>query len=316
MDIRQLEFFMAVAEERNFTRAAEVSYVTQSGMSASVRALERELGVQLFNRTSKEVTLTAAGRTFLPRARRILEDARGAQRELLSVGTEPELVRVGSVQCVGDLVDLVDLLASFRGRERSVEVALVQASSALLAEGLRRSELDVALLTLPVGESLGPSARGVSSVELRREPFVLVVPQDHDLAARDLVNWADLESLDFVDFSDAWVARVVVDNAFSARRRIIRHTTMTVDDVHMLLDLVGRGLGAAILPESFAAKPQAAELAKVAIAAPDLAWQVHVALSDQAGPAAQAFAGMLIPARTTTTIREQVLESACARAQG
>ena len=300
---------MAVAEERNFTRAAEVSYVTQSGMSASVRALERELGVQLFNRTSKEVILTTAGRTFLPRARRILEDARGAQRELLSVGTEPELVRVGSVQCVGDIVDLVDLLASFRRSDPGVEVALVQASSALLAEGLSRSELDVALLTLPVGESLGPSARGVTTVELRRESFVLVVPPDHDLAARDLVNWEDLESLDFVDFSDAWVARVVVDSAFSARRRI-RHTTMTVDDVHMLLDLVGRGLGAAIVPESFAAKPQAAELAKVAIAAPDLAWQVHVALSDQAAPAAQAFAGMLIPARTTATLRAQMLESA------
>src|ERR1700754_911314 len=142
MDIRQLEFFTAVAEERNFTRAAEVSFVTQSGMSASVRGLERELGVQLFDRSGKEVTLTKAGHTFLPRARRMLEDARSAQRELLGVsGETARQVRVGSVQCVGDLVDLVDLLASFRSAEPSIEVALVQASSADLAALLGRSEL-------------------------------------------------------------------------------------------------------------------------------------------------------------------------------
>jgi DNA-binding transcriptional LysR family regulator len=136
-----------------------------------------------------------------------------------------------------------------------------------------------------------------------------VLPPDHRLAGRDVVDWDDLESLDFVDFSTAWVAREVVDTTFSARRRS-RHTTMTVDDVHMLLDLVSHGLGAAILPESIASKPQAADLALAAIAAPELAWQVHLALSGQAGSAARAFAAMLIPAVTTDDIREQILQSA------
>lgn len=312
MDIRQLEFFAAVAEERNFTRAAERTFVTQSGMSSSIRALERELGVQLFDRSGREVTLTRAGHIFLPRARRMLDDARTATQELLSVSDDADTVRVGSEQCVGDLVDLVDLLTAFRDGEPTVELSLTQTRSETLLDLLGKGELDVALIALPIGRAVGPASQGITTVELRSEPFVAVLPPDHDLAERDVIGWDELELLPFVDLTPAWVARQIVDDAFAARRRN-RRTTMTVDDVHMLLDLVGRGFGIAVIPESMAAKQQAEGLARIAVAAPELAWQIHSAISDQAGAAARAFAAMMLPATTAIAARLTVAELASAQ---
>ena len=151
MDVRQLEFFLAVVDERNFTRAAEKVFVTQSGLSASIRALERELGVRLFDRGPQGATPTKTGEVFFPRARRMLADARAAQRELLEVSqTETRLVRVGSEKCVGDLVDLVDLMAAFRIDEPQAELSFEQSSTGALVPGLSEGDLDIALIAGPV----------------------------------------------------------------------------------------------------------------------------------------------------------------------
>lgn len=306
MDVRQLEFFTAVAEERSFTRAAELTFVTQSGLSASVKALERELGVVLFERSARSVSLTPAGHLFLPRARRMLADARAAQRELLAAAAPAAgSVRLGAEQCVGDLVDLVDLLAAFHAREPHLALTFEHGRSAALVEKLVRDDLDLALVALPVGEALGPAARGLQSVELRREAFVLLVPEDHALAGVTRVDWPALESVAFVDFSPSWVARQVVDDAFE-RRRLSRRTSMTVDDVHVLLDLVRRGFGAAIVPTSMAAKPEAQGLVRLELPGTELAWQVHLALAAQAGASPRALATMIFPASEASLARDEV----------
>ena len=176
-------------------------------------------------------------------------------------------------------------------------------------ERLSQGELDLAIVALPVGESVGPSSRAVTTVELRRERFVLVAPPGHELAVADTAGWDDLEGKPFVDFSPAWLARQIVDDAFTGRRRT-RQTVMTVDDVHMLLGLVTRGFGIAMLPESMAVKPEAAGLMRLALADPEPVWQVHVATADRAGVATRALAATLIGAPAVAELRDDVAAAA------
>src|SRR6478752_2621684 len=130
MELRQLEYFVAVAEERNFTRAAERVHISQSGVSAQIRQLERELGAELFDRTARAVTLTVAGKAALEHARQALAAARAVGQ---AVGEVTDLVR-GSLRlgmvagCT--LTPLFDGLAAFHRAHPGVELALLEGDSA------------------------------------------------------------------------------------------------------------------------------------------------------------------------------------------
>lgn len=306
MDVRQLEFFIAVVDERSFTKAAETVFVTQSGLSASIRALERELGVRLFDRGPQGAAPTKTGEVFLPRARRMLTDARAAQRELLEVSQrEIKTVRVGSEQCVGDLVDLADLMAAFLIDEPQAELSFEQASTETLVVGLSGGDLDIALIAGPVIGDPWQRSSGFSTVLLRREPFVLLAHPRHPLASGRSLAWRDVVGQRFVDFQPTWVVRRVLDAATEARG-LVRHSAVTVDDVHMLIEMVGRDFGVAALPVSLAHKPSASELAKVELVDDDLGWEIKVAVSDRAGATARAFQAMLMPSTLVAEVRTEL----------
>jgi DNA-binding transcriptional LysR family regulator len=311
MDMRQIEFFVAVCEERNFTRAAELTYVTQSGLSSSIRGLERELGVSLFDRGSRTVTLTAGGQRFLPRARRMLADARAAQRELEHQRDEVTgVVRIGSEQCLGDLVDLPDLLASFQLRHPGVSLFFAQAGSRQLLDQLARAELDLALVAQPVHGRPGSATHGLRATELRREPFLVLTAPEHPLAGTGAVGWAELEPHAFVDFAESWTARTVLDGELG-HRHIARRSTATVNDVHLLLDLVHRGLGLAVVPRSIAGKPEAEGLVALDLPEPPLEWVVHLVRTTGIGPV-DLFADLLVPARDARELADAVTATSTA----
>src|SRR5262245_46069035 len=124
MELRHLEYFVAVAEERHFTRAAERMGVAQSGLSASIRSLERELDADLFVRHTRRVELTDAGRALLTEANRTLASAAAAREAVDAVrGLVRGSLSVGSEQCLG-VIDLPPLLASFRRAHPGVEISL------------------------------------------------------------------------------------------------------------------------------------------------------------------------------------------------
>lgn len=306
MDVRQLEFFLAVFEERSFTRAAETVFVTQSGLSASIRALERELGVRLFDRGPHGATPTKTGEALFPRARRILADARAAQRELLELShQETRLVRVGSEQCVGDLVDLVDLMSAFQVDEPEAELSFEQSATATLVSGLSEGDLDIALIAGSVVGDPWQHTVGFSTVVLRREKFVMLAHPKHPLASARKVAWSDVVSEKFVDFQPTWVVRRVLDAA-TASRGLARQSVVTVDDVHMLIDMVQRDFGVAALPVSLAQKQSASDLAKVELVDDDLGWEIRVAISDRAGSIPRAFGAMLVPSVLVSAVRNEL----------
>jgi DNA-binding transcriptional LysR family regulator len=202
MELRQLEYFVAVAEERHFTKAAQRLMVSQSGLSASVRALERELGSALFVRTTRSVELTGAGRALLGEATRTLAGARAAKEAVAAVqGLLRGSLAVGTEQCVN--VDVGALLARFRARHENVEVRLRQAGSAVLAQDVADGRLDLAFITLP-----GPAPDGVRLLHLTSDPMVLLCDPAHPLAGGPAVKWTELADETFVDWHGLGIAVV------------------------------------------------------------------------------------------------------------
>ena len=282
MELRHLEYFVAVADARSFTRAAEQLHVVQSGVSAAIKALEAELGSPLFDRTSKRVDLTDAGRALLPRARATLDAARAARDAVDDVrGGLRGSLRIGTMTSVG-LVDLPALLGEFHRRYPEVTIRLVvdPNGSRGLVEALTAGSLDLALVSLP-----GPAPVGLTVTPLASAPLVLVVPGDHRLAGRGSVPLAELAEEPFVDFPTGYGNRAVVDRAFDAAS-LRRHVVLEVTDVATGADFVRHGLGIAILPQFVV--PEAPDLATLTIDDADLTWPMAVASSSTRAPSAAA----------------------------
>lgn len=267
MDFRQMQYLVTLAEEQQFTRAASVCGVSQSGLSAAIRALEDELGTSLFDRTTRRVEPTPAGLALLPHARTLLAQA-GAARDAVVRATR-ELsgsLRVGSEQCLG-IVDVNALLDRVHRRYPLVDLDFTQAGSHELVRLVRDGRLDVAFIATQ--EHLG----AVHRVEFGRRPMVLLAAPGHPLARMTSLSWTDLAGVDFVDFDPSWAIRSLNDST-CLDHGVSRHVRCTVNDVHTLLDLVHRGLGAAIVPQHVGAKPQAAGLTTLAMPATAPDWVV------------------------------------------
>ncbi|PUB27068.1 DNA-binding transcriptional LysR family regulator [Promicromonospora sp. AC04] len=273
-----MEYLVALADERQFTRAAEVTGVSQSGLSAAIRNLEVELGTKLFTRTTRRVEPTEAGLALLPFARTMLSSATEARDAVVQVSRElAGTLRVGAEQCLG-VVDVATLLERFHRRYPRVEIAFTQAGSHELLAGVRDGDLDAAFVATTDHVSVLPRT------VLGQEPVVLLCPPEHSFASRAAVDRADLGGESFIDFHPSWAVRKLNDDAFGARG-VRRRVRFTVNDVHTLLDLVDRGLGVALVPRHVAAKPQAARLVAVPVlpdGAPDWVVSVVTGSSDRA----------------------------------
>jgi len=188
VELRQVHYFAAVAEELHFGRAADRLHIVQPAVSQQVRRLEREFGLELFDRTTRTVTLTAAGRAFLPHARAILRAERAATEAMTALRAEQEsTLRLGSNVGLGTRLDA--LLTALTERAPQLMVELVSVPPATRLQQVRDGELDAALI------------RGVDhSAELEllpvwRDVLVAALPARHPLADQPKLALADLADL-------------------------------------------------------------------------------------------------------------------------
>ncbi|MFD1938979.1 MULTISPECIES: LysR family transcriptional regulator [Nonomuraea] len=248
MELRQLEYFVAVAEEQNFTRAAERVHISQSGVSAQIRRLERELGAELFDRSARNATLTVAGKAALQHARAALAAA-GAVGQ--SVGEVADLIRgrltIGMV--IGcTITPLFDALAAFHRAHPGVELSLLEDNSDRLVEGVRAGALDLAL----VGTATA-TPDGLDSMTIISERLVVAVPPGHPLAARPRVTLRDLGAHPIVCMPPGTGLRTVFDQACAAQG-LQPAIALQASAADAIADLAARGLGVAILSDSMAAR--------------------------------------------------------------
>ncbi|KNB54313.1 LysR family transcriptional regulator [Streptomyces caatingaensis] len=188
MEIRQLEYFLTVAEELHFGRAAGRLHIVQSAVSQQVRRLERELGVPLFARTTRAVALTEAGRRLLPHAREVLAARNRAREAVEELRAERAVtLRLGTSDGLGARLD--GILAGFAGLAPHAQLELVTAATEERLRRVRGGELDAALLR---GERPFP---GVELLPLWEDALMVALPARHDLAVRGTVAMADLAGL-------------------------------------------------------------------------------------------------------------------------
>lgn len=280
MELRQLEHFVAVAQECHFTRAAKRLHIAQSGLSASIRSLERELGAPLFLRSTRQVQLTPAGQALLVEAVRALAASNAAKDAVAAVqGLLRGSLSIGSLQCL-HAVHLPTLLAGFLSAHPGLEIRLRQGGSGELVELVRAGRLDMAFVSRPARP-----AEDVVVTALDSEPLVLACALGHRLAAQDRAKPADLADEQFVDFPADWGTRDLADRVLAAAG-VERRVGLEVTDVHSLLDLVAFGLGVALVPRSFSVKTDRVRF--VDLDGDVAAWETVVVTADPAGAAAAA----------------------------
>ena len=252
MDLRQLRYLVALAEEGNFTRAAASAHIAQPAMSQQIRRLEDELDLALVERTTRRVSLTEAGGLLVVRARRIMAELEAATSELQALrGMYTGHVTIGTMHTMGP-VDLSLALALFSNRHPNVRFTIHEQSSEEMAEMLRVDELDLAFLS--VTERV--ESHGLGLYQLVSEELVVLLPHQHRLGKRRQVRIAELAGEPFISFRAGARLRELLmsaarDAGFEPR------VTLESNESQRIRRLVSRGLGVAILPRSDAEGPGA-----------------------------------------------------------
>lgn len=287
MELRQLEHFLAVATELSFTRAAARAHLVQSALSASVAKLERELDVQLFDRSRQQITLTAAGERFSGHAQQVLQAARSAAESVQEFrGTLSGTVEFGSLISFGPM-DVAAALGEFHRAHPFVRLRLhlSQTGASSYLAGLVDGSLDLALVSVP--------DRFPPTLDMRllfEEPMVYVVAGDHRIPDRAVLG--DLAEVDLVGFPPQFGLRRLMDAAFATAGLRARVPYEVPAGFGAIAELVRNGLGTTFMPASEARRFP--DLRSIPLAEPVI-WQVYLASphADRLTPATARLAQML-----------------------
>lgn len=247
MELRQLKYFLAVAEEASFTRAAERVHVSQPGISAQIRQLESDLGVVLIDRSGRSAGLTSVGEVVFDHARAVLSAVEALRH---AVDEMNGLVRgrlvVGMVTAC-TIAPLFAALASFHRAHPGVEISLVEDDSVKLMEYVREGVVDLALI--------GAAERAPEDLDgqlVISEAIVAAVPPGHPLAGEDGVTLAQLSAYPVICLPKGTGIRAVLDQA-SAAQGFTFGVALQASAPGAVMHLAERGLGVAVLSESMLA---------------------------------------------------------------
>jgi DNA-binding transcriptional LysR family regulator len=247
VNLEQLRSFVEVAKFGNFTRAAEELYLAQPSLSRQIAALEQDLGAELFHRARGGSTLTVAGESLLPLARRMLADADSVRRELAELaGLERGRVRLGATPTL--CISLVaEVLSAFHAEHPGIDLHLSEQGSRRLLDELGSGELDLALITTSDAASAGASERFTVTPLLVEELVVVSSAAAPPVATGDTIRLADVAELPQIVFSSTYDLRATTDAAFRAAE-LMPEVVLEGAEMDAVLRFVERGLGVAIVP--------------------------------------------------------------------
>lgn len=247
IELRHLRYFIAVAEELHFGRAAQRLHVAQPALSQQIRQLERLMDVTLFTRTSRSVELTEAGRSFQPRARELMARLSSDLDEALRV-SRGESGRIDLAFISSAASVLGSVLSRFTRQRPGVLVQLYEGFTNTVLDRLERGAADVGIVRD------AEERDGITLSSILEEPFVAVVPADHALAGRRTLTAAKLASSPLILFPQAAGSRAYARNLQPFREAgIDPHISLRGSEWNTILNLVANGLGVTIAPASAAA---------------------------------------------------------------
>ncbi len=239
MELTPLRYFIAIARAGHMTRAARTLGVTQPALSAMLRKLEAEAGADLLHRTGRGVELTDAGRVFLQHAE---EAVRGADAGLRAVRELTGLER-GSIRVGGGATAITYLLprvvSAFRRAHPELRFFVREAGSSAVAGAVASGELDLGIITLPLGQA---GDGDLLTIRLVEDELRLIVPPGHALAGRRQFRWADLAGESIVAFEAGTAVRAVIDRS-SARAGVALNVAMELRSIESIKQMVGARIG-------------------------------------------------------------------------
>jgi DNA-binding transcriptional LysR family regulator len=248
MELRQLKYFVAIAEELHFGNAAQKLFVSQSAVSQQIQLLENELGVELFARMKRKqlrkVELTEAGNVFLVEAKKILQLAQKAVETTRKVGLQQRVVRLGVYKTLLH-EGIVDMLKLFAKHFPDVEIKLVEMPTFLnVQDALVAEMIDLGLTHTPIKHA------ELSAKKIKKGYFQVILPQNHAFANKTALTFSDLKNEKWIDISEPFnSASADIDGhcqlaGFSRSSRIVQE----VSSLELLGSLVGLGMGIAVVP--------------------------------------------------------------------
>lgn len=247
MDTERCREFVVLAQTCNYLQAADQLFISQSSLSKHIKALERDLGVELFSRTTRRVSLTEQGRVFLPFARKLastshdamvaLADDRDNERRILDIGSIPVMVPYGITQVLHD----------FESQHRNVRLHIIEGEADQLRDGLRRRTLDLAFIREWAGTPKNPDEDAeFVSMDYAEDRLSAVLPSGHPLAQRASIRLADLATEEFLLLPKGTVMDALITDACASEGFVpeVRYRGTRAENI---IDLVARGMGVSLL---------------------------------------------------------------------
>ncbi|WP_457676549.1 LysR substrate-binding domain-containing protein, partial [Thiolapillus sp.] len=252
MTLNELKYIVAVARARHFGKAAEACFISQPTLSVAVRKLERELGVELFERRQGEVTVTPVGEQVVAQAQRVLEEA-GVIREIVEHGRDQLAapLRIGAIYTIGPYL-FPHLISELAQRAPQMPLVIEENYTHVLAEKLKQGEVDAILISLPFEE------HGILTVPLYEESFVALVPSSHPLNEKDKLGIEDIsrEKVLLLGSGHCFRDQVLEICPDCMRKRNLAEGDMLADlegsSLETIRYMVASGMGVTILPCSVA----------------------------------------------------------------
>ncbi len=290
LTLRQLRAFAAVAEAGSFTAAARQLHLTQSALSVLVRELEREMGVQLLDRHTRQVALSEAGREFLPAVHRMLAELGAAVAGVTDLRDKKKgLLRLAAPQLMA-CTFIPQAVAAYRERHPEVEVRVADTLPEQLLAGLRAGDVEVA-----VGQDMAVD-EAVQRRPLLRDRHWLICPPGHALARRRTVRWRELAPWTFIAPTRDFRQRIGPEVDAEVRAMLAGPTTQEVSYMTTAIGMVANGLGLTVCPTYSAPLVRAWGLVMVRLAEPDFHREVcvYTPARRSLSPAAASFVEMLL----------------------
>lgn len=253
MELRQMRYVLAVAEEGSFSRAAARLHLAQPSLSQQIAKLEKKLGILLFHRMPQRVELTDAGERFVQVAQKLLDQAEGLEREMREFATgHTGKLLVGSLPITGAYV-LPLAIPAFTRLFPQVELLLIEETSSRLEELLVNGKLDVSLLTMPISE---PALRVEPAFQ---EEIYLALPPTHPFAARQVIDLAELSTQPFILLKEGQGFRQIALSLCEQagfQPRIVFESS----NIQTVQALVAAGMGVSFAPEMITRSPWGANV--------------------------------------------------------